>query len=105
MKKLIYFLPLDWLIGCANQQENNETKEVIIEKTIEMQPDSVLRHVVYFSFKETSSQEDIQSVIDAFRDLQNKIDGIKGFEWGINSSPENLHQGLTHALTASRLSG
>lgn len=99
MKKIILFLPIILLLAC-NQENQNQTQEVMIEEKVTVsEPDSVLRHVVFFSFKETSTPEDVKSVVDAFRDLQNKIDGIKSFEWGINSSPEGLNQGLTHAFT------
>ena len=99
MKKIILFLPIILLLAC-NQENQNQTQEVMIEEKVTIaEPDSVLRHVVFFSFKETSTPEDVKSVVDAFRDLQNKIDGIKSFEWGINSSPEGLNQGLTHAFT------
>lgn len=99
MKKIFLFLPMIMLLAC-NQENQNQTQEVMIEeKVIPAEPDSVLRHVVFFSFKSTSTPEDVKSVVDAFRDLQNKIDGIKSFEWGTNSSPEGLNQGLTHAFT------
>lgn len=99
MKKIFLFLPIILLLAC-NQENQNQTQEVMIEeKVIPAEPDSVLRHVVFFSFKSTSTPEDVKSVVDAFRDLQNKIDGIKSFEWGTNSSPEGLNQGLTHAFT------
>jgi hypothetical protein len=99
MKKIILFLPIILLLAC-NQEKQNQTQEVMIEeKVIPADPDSVLRHVVFFSFKEASTPEDVKSVVDAFRDLKNKIDGIKSFEWGTNSSPEGLNQGLTHAFT------
>lgn len=61
----------------------------------------VLRHVVMFKFKDTSSPEDIKKVEDAFRDLAKKIKIIKDFEWGTNNSPENLNQGLTHCFLVS----
>ncbi|MDI1324667.1 MAG: Dabb family protein [Algoriphagus sp.] len=99
MKKIILFLPIILMLSC-NQEKQNQTTEVMIEeKVTKVAPDSVLRHVVFFSFKEASTPEDVKSVVDAFRDLQNKIDGIEGFEWGTNSSPEGLNQGLTHAFT------
>ena len=58
----------------------------------------MLRHVVLFKFKESSSAEDIKKVEDAFRALPSKIKEIKGFEWGTNNSPEKLNQGLTHCF-------
>ncbi len=64
-------------------------------------PDSVLRHVVLFGFKATSSPQDIDGIVAAFQALPSKISEIKGFEWGVNSSPEGLNQGLTHAFTVT----
>jgi len=59
---------------------------------------SVLRHVVLFKFKDDASADDVKKVEDAFRALAGKIKLIKDFEWGKNSSPEGLNQGLTHAF-------
>jgi hypothetical protein len=64
-------------------------------------PDSVLRHVVLFGFKTTSSPQDVEKIVTAFQALPGKISEIKGFEWGVNSSPEGLNQGLTHAFTVT----
>jgi hypothetical protein len=61
----------------------------------------MLRHVVLFKFKDTSSAKDVKVVEDAFVALKGKIKLIKDFEWGVNSSPENLNQGLTHCFFAS----
>jgi hypothetical protein len=58
----------------------------------------LLRHVVLFKFKDTSSSEDIKKVENAFKELPSKIKQIKSLEWGINNSPENLHQGFTHCF-------
>lgn len=58
----------------------------------------LLRHVVLFKFKDTSSAADIKKVEDAFRALPGKLPIIKSFEWGKNNSPENLNQGLTHCF-------
>jgi hypothetical protein len=99
MKKIILFLPIILMLACNKEKQPQTTEVMIEEKVTEVSPDSVLRHVVFFSFKETSTPEDVKSVVDAFRELQNKIDGIEAFEWGNNSSPEGLNQGLTHAFT------
>lgn len=58
----------------------------------------VLRHAVFFSFKETSSQADIDAVVEAFKTLPSKIDSIVDFQWGTNNSPEPLDDGFTHAF-------
>lgn len=58
----------------------------------------VLRHVVLFKFKDASKAEDVKKVEDAFKALAAKLPLIKDFEWGKNTSPENLNQGLTHCF-------
>ena len=61
----------------------------------------VLRHVVLVKFQDSSKPEDIKKVEDAFIALKGKIKLIKDFEWGTNTSPEGLNQGLTHCFLAS----
>ncbi|MEZ6131996.1 MAG: Dabb family protein [Planctomycetaceae bacterium] len=61
----------------------------------------VLRHTVFFAFKNESSDADIQKVVDAFRALPSKIDSIVDFEWGINNSPEKLNDGFTHCFVVT----
>jgi len=58
----------------------------------------VLRHVVLFGFKSTATPDDIKKVEQAFAALPGKIKMIKDYEWGVNSSPEGLNQGLTHCF-------
>jgi hypothetical protein len=65
------------------------------------QKQPMLRHVVMFSFKSTASPADIRKTEEAFRALPAKITQIKGFEWGVNNSPEKLNQGLTHCFFLS----
>lgn len=60
--------------------------------------DSVLRHAVYFKFKDTSSEADVQAVVDAFTALEDSIPSVIGFEQGINNSPEGLDDGFTHCF-------
>lgn len=61
----------------------------------------VLRHVVLFKFQDSAKPEDVKKVEDAFIALKGKIKLIKDFEWGTNTSPENLNQGLTHCFLAT----
>lgn len=61
----------------------------------------LLRHVVLFKFKDSSSAADIKKVEDAFRELPSKIKSVKDFEWGTNNSPENINQGYTHCFFVS----
>lgn len=79
---------------------NSQTSSANAQKTQETKVDQnkLLRHVVLFQFKETSSQEEIKKVVDAFRELPTKISVIADFEWGTNNSPEGLADGLTHGF-------
>jgi len=65
------------------------------------QDQKMLRHVVLFKFTDTSTPEEVKKVEDAFGALAGKINLIKAYEWGTNSSPENLNQGLTHCFFVS----
>ena len=58
----------------------------------------MLRHVVLFKFKDTSTPADVERIVAAFRALPAKIPQIKAFEWGTDVSPEGKSQGLTHCF-------
>lgn len=99
MKNLaLHFIAILLLFGCGNKTQE-PTKEEAVEKT-EVMTETVtkplLRHVVLFKFKDTSTEEDVAQVQEAFNGLPSKISEIKGYEWGLNNSPENLNKGLTH---------
>ena len=57
-----------------------------------------LRHVVLFTFKATSTKEEVANVTRTFNDLYGKVPEIKKMEWGLNMSPEHLDQGFTHCF-------
>ena len=63
----------------------------------EIADSGMVRHVVVFKYTPDATEEQIQEITDALRDLQDKIPGIVGFEHGINNSPEGKNQGFTHA--------
>ena len=60
--------------------------------------EKVLRHVVMFEFSKSATPASIQKIEAEFTSLPQKIKEIKGLEWGTNSSPEGLNQGLTHCF-------
>jgi hypothetical protein len=78
----------------TQKQRVSEQKENKMEKSEKKQ--KLLRHLVLFKFKEKSNKDDVNRLNNAFNALPNAISIIKDFEWGINDSPENLHQGFTH---------
>jgi hypothetical protein len=101
MKKIILssLLVLIAAMSCQSPQ-----KEIVVEKIVEKEiinMDPLLRHVVLFKFKDESSEEEIQKVVDAFMALKSKISEIEDVEWGTNNSPEGLDQGFTHCFLVS----
>lgn len=85
------------LLICCALLSACTTKVANIEKMQETEMDSPeLRHVVLFKFKADADPVAIKKAEDAFAALPSKIPEIKGFEWGLNNSPEGLNKGLTH---------
>lgn len=68
------------------------------EQATKVEEEKLLRHVVIFKFKESSSPEEIQKVVDAFRALPSKVPQVAEFEFGENNSPEGLNDGFTHCF-------
>lgn len=94
------------LASCNNRQETATTTAATgpaegPDLATEQEPDSLLRHVVLFKFKDTSTPEQVQEVVRTFSALPDQIDAIYDYEWGTNVSPENLAQGYTHAFLVS----
>jgi Stress responsive A/B Barrel Domain len=61
----------------------------------------LLRHVVLFKFKDSTTAADITKIEMAFKALPKKIKQIAAFEWGKNNSRENLNQEFTHCFFVS----
>ncbi|MFK7843686.1 MAG: Dabb family protein [Rhodothermales bacterium] len=102
LKYLSVFLLLVIAASSCNQSEKPATRE--FANTTFLPPDSLLRHVVHFRFKEDASTQDIKEVEDAFRALPDKISQIHGFEWGTDVSVEGLSDGFTHVFLVTFLS-
>jgi Stress responsive A/B Barrel Domain len=96
MKKLFAFFILLFLMSITMTAQTTKKANKMATPTVK-----VLRHVVLFKFKETSSAEDVKKVEDAFRALPSKIKEVKSFEWGKNNSPEGINDGLTHCFLVS----
>ena len=72
-----------------------------VETNAQNKKGKALRHVVLFGFKSTATPDDVKKIEQAFVALKGKIKQIKDLEWGTNSSPEGLNQGLTHCFIAT----
>ena len=89
---VLFLAALGVLAACATVVSAAEPAQC------DVKPQAVLRHVVLFGFKPEATPEDIKKVEDAFAALPTKINGIIGYEWGTNVSPEKLDQGHTHCF-------
>ena len=89
-----------FLMGTLNHACSGPTKLNTMDQQ-EKQTTKVLRHMVLFKFKDTATETEVQKLNKAFSALQLTISVIKDFEWGINDSPENFHQGFTHCYLVS----
>lgn len=83
----------NFIIGCSSSVQIQSDSEAKAETTMKTKQ---LRHVVMFKFKDDADPADITKAEEAFAALPSKIPQIKGFEWGLNNSPEGLNKGLTH---------
>lgn len=91
----------DATISAEAQSTETETNvtEPAVEGTYQPAPEGkVLRHAVFFSFKEESTEDEVKTIVDAFRELPSKIPEIIDFQWGVNNSPEGLNDGFTHCF-------
>ena len=84
--------------SCQNAEKTDSDKETteLTKEPTEMK--KMLRHVVLYKFKDSSTPAQVKEVEDAFLALPSKIKEIKSLEWGTNNSPENLAQGFTHCF-------
>jgi hypothetical protein len=95
-KILIFFLLIIMASSCKNTVNKPSIKDGGQVEIPEKQ--KLLRHIVLFKFKESATLEEIAIVVKAFKDLPLKIETIRGFEWGLNNSPENINKGFTHCF-------
>ncbi|WP_423998402.1 Dabb family protein [Maribacter sp. IgM3_T14_3] len=92
IKLIVLLISISFMSNAfATTDENMTTTNMI-------QSDSLLRHTVFFKFKDGTTAEQMKKVEDAFSALPSKIEQIKGYEWGLNNSPEGLNKGFTHAF-------
>lgn len=56
------------------------------------------RHAVFFQFKESATEKDIERIVAEFLLLEEKIDTIVDIEWGESESVEGLNGDFTHCF-------
>lgn len=59
---------------------------------------NMYRHVVLFKFHDSTGNDRVEEIENAFRALCGELHFVQDFEWGRNSSPENLNEGYTHCF-------
>lgn len=80
-----------------NAAGNRFVAECILEG-LGMKPAKLLRHVVMFRFKESTTPEDVERIVAAFARLPERIEAIHDFEYGTDVSVEGKAQGFTHCF-------
>ncbi|MEM1094223.1 MAG: Dabb family protein [Bacteroidota bacterium] len=95
MRAILFSMIAVLVLAAACTTPAPETPVAAVAESV---PDSLLRHVVLFKFKDESSEADVKAVVDAFRALPSKIDAIYDFEYGTDNSPEGLADGFTHSF-------
>ena len=60
--------------------------------------EKVLRHAVFFKFKDDASPEAVAKVVTSFDALPKKIDSIKDYQAGTNISTAGFDDGFTHCF-------
>ncbi len=81
----------------VQDSENSEVNQSAeLAEGDSLQSDQVLRHAVFFKFKEGTSADQIETMNEAFAGLQTKIPQIIDFQSGVNNSPEKRNDGFTH---------
>ena len=63
-----------------------------------MTTNRLLRHVVLFKFKDSTTPQQTQQIEAAFRALPSQIEAIHAFEWGTDVSVEGKADGFTHCF-------
>src|ERR1700742_3710601 len=93
LEKLIHFGNSGFVVLCLASVLSAAT---VCRAEDPEQPEKVLRHAVFFKFKDGTSDADIKKVVDAFDALPKKIDSIKGYQRGKQLSPIGYDDGFTH---------
>jgi hypothetical protein len=58
----------------------------------------MLRHIVLFAFRADLAEAERLDLLAAFAALPHSIGSVRGFEAGLDNSPEGLAQGFTHGF-------
>ncbi len=99
LSRPLALLLLAWLsFACQEELPPPAVETPASMERTPLTPDSLLRHAVFFAFKEAATPEQITEVREAFSKLPGEIPEIRDYEWGTNNSPEGLNKGFTHAF-------
>jgi len=88
-------------IGCQTkpiEAKGDANPDITQAVPVKVDQKGLLKHTVIFKFKDTSPKTSVDSCVAAFKALEGKIKEIQAFEFGLNNSPENWHQGFTHCF-------
>ncbi len=58
----------------------------------------VMRHIVLFGFTPATIEAEVDEIVRRFEALREQVAGVEAFEWGLNTSPEQLNPELSHCF-------
>ena len=58
-----------------------------------------VRHILLARLREGAGADLFQAVAAGAREMAGQVEGVVGFEYGMNNSSEGLNRGLTHVIT------
>jgi len=57
-----------------------------------------IKHIALFKFKEGTTEDEVQRVLDELMELSENVPGIEDYVAGVNNSPEGFNKGFTHGF-------
>jgi hypothetical protein len=98
-KRIMVLITLILLCGsCVNvevEEKHINTKDKACEG------DKLLRHVVLFAFKDSTTPGQIEQVEINFSKMSHEISEIHDFEWGTNLDNNQRSKGFTHCFVVT----
>lgn len=58
----------------------------------------MIRHILFITFADDASLEQVNTVRLAFLQIPQQVDGVVSVEWGVNDSPEGKNSSFTHCV-------
>jgi tetratricopeptide (TPR) repeat protein len=85
-------------LAAANPAAEDTYMADVARVHVALRGNNVLRHAVFFKFKDATAKRDVERVVEAFRALPAKIREIREFQCGESVGQSGSNDGLTHCF-------